>query len=339
MKSKMILLSSAITITMIITSLTVVSASQFNDVADNSAYAQAIEYCKKNGIMNGTSAAEFSPDENITRSMLATILYQYHGSPYLEHNISFDDVDNNSWYYNAVKWADKNNIINGYDTSHFGPNDLLTREQIISILWRISGSPDDGTIIYNNVSDISDYAKTAVLWAFKNNIISIQDSTLNFKEYVTRSEIAVMLYNMLNIEKTSSEMSTEIPLNSNETTPNIHVTFNNSEFDVILYPSLLTNALLNEIPETQMMLPPSYDKDNIYKYYDLPWTLDIVPENITEAKSGDILINDEGRLFLYYKNSILDGNFMQIGYVKNTENLAENLGSGSVNFYVSQYNK
>lgn len=47
MKSKMILLSSAITITMIITSLTVVSASQFNDVADNSAYAQAIEYCKK----------------------------------------------------------------------------------------------------------------------------------------------------------------------------------------------------------------------------------------------------------------------------------------------------
>lgn len=353
MKIKMKLLATAITAVTVVTSSTVLYAAEFNDVPDNSPYSIAVEYFKDNGLMNGISDTEFLPDENTSRAMLVTILYHQQGSPQSNHNITFNDVDRSSWYYDAVKWADSNDIISGYDELHFGPDDLLTREQIISILWRISGSPNtNGTITYSDASDIADYAKTSIVWAYENNIISNTNDIFSPKEYVTRGETALMIYNMLNIEKTNSEvsevsietttelineLSTEISVNNNNTTPDIHVTFNNSEFDVVLYPSPLATALLEEVPETQMMLPPSYDENSIYKYYDLPWILDIIPDDITQAKAGDILLNDEGRLFLYYKTGELNGNFMRIGYVTNTTELAEKLGDGSVNFYVSQY--
>lgn len=328
MKSTIKLFTATVTLATIIISSISIYAAEFNDIAATSPYANAVEYCVDRGLMSGTSDTEFSPNENISRAMLVTILHRQQGNPISNSNTSFEDVDESSWYYDAVKWASDNNIVSGYDETHFAPNNLLTKEQTITILWRISGSPENNnTITYNDSEDISDYARTAVAWASTNSIITNTNAILAPQEYITRGEMALMLYNMLASKETTTETIT----------PDIHVTFNNSEFDVVLYQSPLSTALLDEVPETQMMLPPSYDEGGIYKYYDLPWVLDIIPENITEAKAGDILLNDEGRLFLYYVDGKLDGNFMKIGYISDTTNLAENLGNGNVTFYVSQY--
>ncbi|MDO4302060.1 MAG: cyclophilin-like fold protein [Clostridia bacterium] len=339
MKSKKKLLSTAIMAAVIFS--TSVQAAVFRDVSDNSPYSDAVEYCTNNGLMSGTSDTEFSPDDYTSRAMLVTILYRHQGNPETNGTVSFEDVTEGSWYYDAVKWASSNNIVSGYDAAHFGPTDLLTREQILSMLWRISGSPEvSSDISYSDRENISTYAETAVKWAIESNIIDNSDNTLKPKEYISRGELALMLYNMLNEENKTSDTTDETAtsqISESDTTPDIHVTFNNSEFDVVLYSSPLSIALLEEVPETPMMLPPSYDEDGVYKYYDLPWTLDIVSENIREAKAGDILLNNEGRLFLYYADGELDGSFMRIGYVSDTTNLAENLGSGAVNFYVSQY--
>lgn len=84
---------------------------------------------------------------------------------------SFTDVPSGQFYTDAVAWAVKNGITVGTSDTTFSPNDICTREQIVTFLWRANGSPDPKRTS-NPFTDIkpTDFSYKAVLWAAENGI-------------------------------------------------------------------------------------------------------------------------------------------------------------------------
>lgn len=311
------------------------SVTGFSDIPEGASYAQAVKYCLDNRLMNGTSTTEFSPDENTSRAMLVTILYRQQNASVADDAMNpFVDITTNAWYYDAVRWGVANEIISGIDSVHFAPEDLLTREQILTILWRIAESPlaDVSALPYADTDAISAYAETAVAWAYENGIIGTEaGAAIQPAGYITRAELAQTLYNYISVVQPSQQ----------DETPDIHVTVDDAAFDVVLYDSATTRLLMTQIPETNMMLPTSYDLNSVCKYYDIPMSyhdaLQITTEPITSVKAGDLLLDDNNRLYLYYQDSTVSGNYLRVGYVADTAELQAKLGNGSVTFYVTQY--
>lgn len=173
-------------------------AGGFSDVDANAWYAEAVSYCDQNGLMSGTSGTEFSPNKTMTRAMLAAALYRQAGSPAVSGNDTFPDTDFGEWYSDAVIWASQNEIITGYANGNFGTNDPVTREQIVTILWRMAGSPAAGAqaVSFADGADISDYASDAVSWASASGIISGRPGNrFDPQGKATRAEVASILAN------------------------------------------------------------------------------------------------------------------------------------------------
>lgn len=171
----------------------------FTDVPADAWYAGALEWCRENGIMSGTSATAFSPDSTMTRAMLAMVLYRAAGSPAAEETAEFTDVPVGAWCADAVAWASANRLMAGYGGGVFGANDPITREQLAAILWRYAGSPEaEAGTDYADEDSISDFAVQAVDWARSAGVISGKDGNrFDPKGGATRSQVAVILYRYL----------------------------------------------------------------------------------------------------------------------------------------------
>ena len=170
-------------------------AVPFTDVPAGSGYADAVAWCWENGIMNGTAETMFSPDETLTRAMLATVLYRAEGEPAVSTSPSFTDTQAGTWYSNAVVWADANSLMQGYGGGLFGTNDPVTREQLAAILWRYDGEKETETVTFPDDFSISGYARTAMDWAVRGGVLAARtDGSAAPGEPAIRSEIASALY-------------------------------------------------------------------------------------------------------------------------------------------------
>ncbi|MCD8016641.1 MAG: S-layer homology domain-containing protein [Oscillospiraceae bacterium] len=107
----------------------------------------------------------------------------------------FSDVDDDSYYYDAVLWAVENDITSGTTASTFSPEDTCTRAQAVTFLWRTAGSPSvNGENSFDDVSE-DDYYYTAVLWALQNGITTgTSDTAFSPNGTCTRAEIVTFLY-------------------------------------------------------------------------------------------------------------------------------------------------
>ena len=190
------LLVAALLVTMIPSAF---AANSFTDVRSTDWFSDAVSYVQERGLMSGTSATHFSPNEPTTRAMLVTILYRAAGQPETTGQSSFADVLARDYFANAVAWASENNIVTGYSRTRFGSNDPVSREQIATLLWRYAGSPSAGSA--QNFSDrnqISDYAADAVNWARANGIVNGRPGNrFDPKANATRAEVATILRNFL----------------------------------------------------------------------------------------------------------------------------------------------
>ena len=113
----------------------------YTDVPAGAAYAEAVNYCKVNNLMTGTSATEFTPDGALTRAMMVTVLHRLAGKPAASSTASFADVPAGKWYTDAISWANSKGIVLGYNATTFGVNDPVTHEQVALIFQRYSGDP------------------------------------------------------------------------------------------------------------------------------------------------------------------------------------------------------
>ena len=204
-------LSAVMIFSMSSVSFAAVGDNVFADVNGNAWYAEAVQYVNDNGIMSGTGNNEFSPQENTSRAALAAVLYRAEGSPAVDVQNEFVDVDSDAWYTDAVSWASTEGIISGYGNGLFGINDPVTREQIAAILWRYAGGPDAvSSENFADESSISSYAVKAVDWVRNNNIMSGKENNMFDPDgYATRAEIAMVLFHFMTLKEDNAQQDTE----------------------------------------------------------------------------------------------------------------------------------
>lgn len=111
----------------------------FTDVPADADYAQAADWCREMGLMQGTTPTTFSPDTTLTRAMVATVLHRAAGEPAALGSSPFHDVPAGQWYSEAILWASGKGIVNGYGGGRFGPEDPVTLEQLDVMIARYEG--------------------------------------------------------------------------------------------------------------------------------------------------------------------------------------------------------
>ena len=111
----------------------------FTDVAEDSYYYKAVLWAVEKGIAKGTSETTFSPNDTCTRGQTVAFLYRYANSPAVSRSNSFADVSETAYYYNATLWAMSEKVTEGTSATTFSPNDLCTRGQIVTFLYRYMG--------------------------------------------------------------------------------------------------------------------------------------------------------------------------------------------------------
>ncbi len=182
---------------------------RYIDVTLQHPFYNAVEKLSKMGVLNGTGDGMFTPYASVDRATLTTMLYRIAGEPQVAVvGSTFEDVAVDQWYSKAIGWAQNLGIVEGYSETMFGPLDVLTKEQIITILYRqqkpsLTGVVDMSLLnAHSDAAKVSAYAKEAVAWALTNGILTLDDfGRINPQEAVTRANMAVIVDKVLQLDK------------------------------------------------------------------------------------------------------------------------------------------
>lgn len=179
----------------------------FEDIELSDWFYNAVAYCYGNRIIYGTTNTTYTPNSNITRAELVTIIYRMEGSPKINGVNKFSDVKNGVWYTNAIIWASQNGVINGYNSTTFGPNDNIKREDLAVILCNYTkkvkkldvSTAENALSSYPDNEEVNGYALSSVKWAVSKGVISgvkvANTRYLNPESTATRAEATGMIYN------------------------------------------------------------------------------------------------------------------------------------------------
>ncbi|MBP3413562.1 MAG: S-layer homology domain-containing protein, partial [Oscillospiraceae bacterium] len=167
----------------------------FKDVQDNAWYAEYVKNVYEAGLMTGVKNDQFNPDGTSTRAQVVTVLYRVKGEPPVGGPATFTDLTAD-WYANPVAWAQKNNIVNGLTETKFGPNNNVTREQLVTMIWRYYGEPQgNGDLTaFSDHDKVSGYAKDAFAWAIGAGVINGSNGKLNPQGLATRAQFAKIIW-------------------------------------------------------------------------------------------------------------------------------------------------
>ena len=179
-------------------------SERFTDVNTQAWYHLAVDYVVENGYMNGMSDTTFAPTVEITRGQVMTILYRMYGAPEVTADHPFTDVKAGAYYENAIAWAYQNGLANGVTTTTFCPEQNITREQLVTFLYRYmnfmkvnTSATFDSLAAFEDADQVSAYAKDAMRWAVGAGVIKGMDAThLAPKGTALRAQFAQMLLNL-----------------------------------------------------------------------------------------------------------------------------------------------
>ena len=155
-------------------------ALPFTDVSAGQWFYDAVAYVYTNGMMEGDSATTFNPDGTMTRAMFWAVLGRIDGAT----------ITGANWADQAREWAMAEGVSDGTD-----PNGLVTREQMVTMLWRYAGEPESTASLsaYTDADSVSDWAETAMRWAIDEGIITgMTDTTLVPQGTATRAQCAAI---------------------------------------------------------------------------------------------------------------------------------------------------
>ena len=166
----------------------------FTDVDVDDDFYEAVKYVSENGLMTGVDTTAFAPYNEFTRAQVATVLYRLEKEPAVEFAATFPDVQENQWFAKAVLWGNSKGILLGHDTGKFGPDDGVTFEQMLTILYRYAALKGYDTAARTDVTgyDCSDYAAEAVSWAAAHGMVSAADGAV-LKAPAARCQVAQVL--------------------------------------------------------------------------------------------------------------------------------------------------
>ena len=131
-------------------------------------------------MMEGDSATTFNPDGTMTRAMFWAVLGRIDGA----------SITGSNWAEAAREWAVTNGVSDGENASG-----LVTREQMVTMLWRYVGEPESSYSLsaYSDAASVSDWAEEAMSWALENGIIEgMTATTLEPQSTATRAQCATI---------------------------------------------------------------------------------------------------------------------------------------------------
>ena len=179
------------------TPATPAASGTFSDVPAGAYFADAVQWAVENEITKGTDASHFSPNAGCTRAQAITFLWRAAGCPAPDSRDNpFVDVAAGEYYNEAVLWAAENGVTSGTDSTHFSPNAICTRAQIVTFLWQFERGALQGNAV-NPFVDMPGYTwyTDAVLWAYHGGITSGTDAThFSPSATCTRGQIVTFLY-------------------------------------------------------------------------------------------------------------------------------------------------
>lgn len=173
------------------------AVNPFADISKSDWSYDYVMYSYTKNLFKGTSTTSFSPNLKMTRAMFVTVLYRLAGNNAKAPTSSiFSDVKLDSWYGEAVNWAAGENLVGGTSAGKFSPNDIITREQMMVIIYNYyKGEPVSYNLTFSDSALISSWAKDAVRYCVSKGIISGRgENTLAPNEGLTRAEAAKMFF-------------------------------------------------------------------------------------------------------------------------------------------------
>ena len=161
----------------------------------------AINGLAMRGMISGRDQYTFDPNANITRAEYCQILMGAINALNAKGESTFADVPSTAWYYNAVSVASQLGIVSGYGDGNFGPNDLITRQDMALMTYKTaqimnkSLEPVNAEITFEDSHEISDYAFEAVMTLQKAGIINgMTDTTFEPHSNATRAQSAKVIF-------------------------------------------------------------------------------------------------------------------------------------------------
>lgn len=179
----------------------------FRDLDTTKWYHEAIDTMLREGLMNGTGNGLFEPNGTLTRAMLVTILWRSEGKPAASAQTSFTDVPAGAYYVEAVRWAAANGVVKGVSSTEFGPSKNITRQELVTILWRLAAkkglnTSNAGLTVpeFADHSQIAAWAAEAMSWGCTRGILTGKSANrVDPTGTATRAEAAAMIVRFRNL--------------------------------------------------------------------------------------------------------------------------------------------
>ena len=172
------------------------TAAPFSDVADSAWYYESVERVYEENWMNGTGNDRFSPDDSLTRAMLAVILWRIEGSQGANRTVTFTDTSANAWYADGLSWCAEKGFFAGYPNGSFGPDDAVTREQLATVFFRYAeetGAEPSGQAGHTTFKNGCPWAADTCAWANECGLFTDAIGILDLCAPASRAEIAYLL--------------------------------------------------------------------------------------------------------------------------------------------------
>ena len=178
-------------------------ADIFRDISTSTWCYDAVQFVYVNGLMNGTTTTTFEPNRTLNRGMWVTMLYRMAGSPAISGTEDFTDVDASTWCYDALLWASRNGIVNGFDDGTFRANAVVTRQQLVAILYRYAQYMGYDTSASASLAGFVDagsvWAVEPMEWALAEGVLAgTSATTLSPNGSANRGQAATFLMRFMN---------------------------------------------------------------------------------------------------------------------------------------------
>ena len=172
----------------------------FVDVNELHSYYDAVRFVYERGLFEGVSSNEFAPTASMTRAMFVTVLWRLEGMPVVNYAMQYSDVEENTWYSDAIRWASAEVIVEGYGDGVYGTNDPVTVEQAAVIMARYAQyagtytAGDTDLSAFADHADVADWAAEAVQWSVAHGIYLGEAGKLQPTMEAPRSLAAEWMY-------------------------------------------------------------------------------------------------------------------------------------------------
>ena len=171
----------------------------FYDVPNDAYYYEAVKWAVENGITGGVGNSLFAPNQPCTRAQIVTFLWRVAGSPVVNYLMPFTDVDEGAYYAEAVRWAASTGIVTGLTEMTFGTNDVCTRAQAATMIYRYAQAQGKGFtgawMFLLPFTDVPEWAYESVAWCYMNGVTTgVSETAFAPGNDCTRAQIVTFLW-------------------------------------------------------------------------------------------------------------------------------------------------